>query len=64
MVFTHKDVENYFKRIAVPPVPTYFKPLSNVKVIQHFIEEVAKCFDNEKEMYKKEELIKLAALLD
>lgn len=64
MVFTHKDVENYFKRIAVPPVPTYFKPLSNVKMIQHYIEEVAKCFDNEKEQYKKEELINLAGLLD
>jgi hypothetical protein len=64
MVFTHKDVENYFKRISVPPVPSYFKPLSNIKVIQYFIEEVAKCFDNEKEQYKKEELLNLARLLD
>jgi regulator of sirC expression with transglutaminase-like and TPR domain len=64
MVFTHKDVENYFKRISVPPVPTYFKPLSNTKVIQYFLEEVSKCFDNDKDMYKKEELQKLAALLD
>lgn len=64
MVFTHKDVENYFKRIAVPSVPSYFKPLSNKKVIQHLLEEIAKCFDNEKDQYKKEELIKLAALLD
>ena len=64
MVFTHKDVENYFKRISVPPVPAYFRPLSNIKVIQYFLEEVAKCFDNEKEQYKKEELLKLAALLE
>lgn len=64
MVFTHKDVENYFKRISVPPVPGYFKPLSNIKVIQHFLEEAAKCFDNEKEMYKKDELLRLSALLD
>src|SRR3954469_21943859 len=64
MVFTHKDVENYFKRISVPPVPSYFKPLSNIKVIQYFIEEVAKCFDNEKEQYKKEELLNLARRLD
>ena len=64
MVFTHKDVENYFKRISVPPVPAYFRPLSNIKVIQQFLEEVAKCFDNEKDQYKKEELLKLAALLD
>jgi hypothetical protein len=64
MVFTHKDVENYFKRISVPPVPSYFKPLSNIKVIQYFIEEVAKCFDNEKEQYKRDELLRLARLLD
>jgi regulator of sirC expression with transglutaminase-like and TPR domain len=25
-VFTYQDVENYFKRIAVPPVGAYFKP--------------------------------------
>jgi regulator of sirC expression with transglutaminase-like and TPR domain len=63
MVFTHKDVENYFKRISVPPVPSYFKPLSNKKVIQHLLEEAARCFDNEKDQYKKEELLSLAALL-
>ena len=64
MAFTHKDVEHYFKRISVPPVPTYFKPMSNKKVIQHLLEETAKCFDNEKEGYKKEELLRLAELLD
>jgi len=64
MVFTHKDIESYFKRISVPPVHSYFKPLSNKKVIQHLLEETARCFDNEKEFYKKEELTRLADLLD
>lgn len=64
MVFTHKDVDSYFKRISVPPVPSYFKPLSNKKVIQHLLEETSKCFDSEKEIYKKEELLQLANLLD
>ncbi len=64
MVFTHKDVETYFKRISVQPVHSYFKPLSNKKVIQHLLEEVSKCFDNEKDSYKKEELLSLATLLD
>jgi regulator of sirC expression with transglutaminase-like and TPR domain len=64
MVFTHKDVDSYFKRISVPPVASYFKPLSNKKVIQHLLEEASKCFDNEKDAYKKEELIQLANLLD
>jgi regulator of sirC expression with transglutaminase-like and TPR domain len=64
MVFTQKDVDSYFKRISVPPVPSYFKPLSNKKVIQHLLEEASKCFDNEKDAYKKEELLHLANLLD
>jgi regulator of sirC expression with transglutaminase-like and TPR domain len=64
MVFTHKDIDSYFKRISVPPVPSYFKPLSNKKVIQHLLEEASKCFDNEKDSYKKQELMRLANLLD
>ena len=64
MVFTHKDIDSYFKRISVPPVSSYFKPLSNKKAIQHLLEETSKCFDNEKEAYKKEELVQLANLLD
>jgi len=62
-VFTHHDVENYFKRISVPPVGTYFKPQSNKKVIQQLLEEFSKCFTGEKEIYKQRELIELALLL-
>src|SRR5688572_28607617 len=54
-VFTHHDVENYFKRISVPPVGTYFKPQSNKKVIQQLLEEFSKCFTGEKEIYKQRE---------
>jgi len=64
MVFTQKDVENYFKRISVPPVDTYFKPLSNNRVIQYLLEEASKCFDNEKDGYKRNELLDLGKLLD
>ena len=64
MVFTHKDIENYFKRISVPPVDSYFRPLSNKKVIQALLEEAAKCFDNDKNAYKKDELLSLGRLLD
>jgi regulator of sirC expression with transglutaminase-like and TPR domain len=64
MVFSHNDIENYFKRISVPPVDAYFKPLSNKRVIQHLLEESSKCFDNDKEGYKLQELLTLAKLLD
>ena len=63
-VFTHKDVEAYFKRIAMPPSPFYFKPLSNTRVIQVLIEELSRCFETEELLYKKMELLELARLLD
>lgn len=63
-VFTHKDIEAYFKRISVPAVHSYFRPSSNKKVIQTLLEELGKSFDNEKDYYKKDELAQLAALLD
>lgn len=62
-VFTHKDVENYFKRINVPPVASYFKPMSNKRVIQTLLEEFSKCFEDEKSKYKQAELLALAELI-
>lgn len=62
--FSHKDVENYFKRISVPPTPSYFKPQSHVRIIQVLLEEVSKCFDRPSNDYKQKELMKLADLLD
>ena len=64
MVFTHRDIEEYFKRISVPPVHSYFKPLPNKKVVQVLLEELAKCFDNDKQGYKKDELNQLSRMLD
>jgi len=63
-VFTHQDVDNYFKRISVPPVGAYFKPQPNKKVIRQLLEEFSKCFSADKEMYKQKELIELALLLE
>ncbi len=63
-IYSHKDVENYFKRISVPPTPSYFKQLSNKRIIQHLLEEFSKCFTNDANQYKKNDLILLAKLLD
>jgi regulator of sirC expression with transglutaminase-like and TPR domain len=63
-VFTHHDVENYFKRIAVPPVGAYFKPQKNKQVIRILLEEYGKCFDSEKDAFKREELLALAKMLE
>lgn len=63
-VFTHKDVENYFRRISVPPVPSYFKPMNHRRIIQTLLEEFSKCFDNPKDEYKQKELILLSESLN
>ena len=63
-VFTHKDVENYFKRISVPPVASYFNPISHERIIQTLLEEFGKCFDNPKNAYKQKELMDLVVFLN
>ncbi len=63
-IYTHKDVESYFKRISVPPTPSYYRPLNNRRVIQFLLEELAKCFDNDRNRYKMEDQLHLANLTD
>lgn len=63
-LFSHKDMISYFKKISVPITPFYFKPLSNKRLIQLQIEELAKCFRNNKYDYKYKELIILSKLID
>jgi regulator of sirC expression with transglutaminase-like and TPR domain len=63
-VFSHQDVEVYFKRVAVSPVSTYFKPRHNKEVIKTLLEEFSKCFTSEKDIHKVQELTDLIALLD
>ncbi|MDP4282905.1 MAG: transglutaminase-like domain-containing protein [Bacteroidota bacterium] len=63
-VYSHKDVESYFKRISVPPTPSYYRQLNNKRIIQHLLEEFSKCFLSPDSIYKKNDLIFLAKLLD
>lgn len=63
-VFTHKDVETYFKRISVPPTNSYFRPLSSKRIIQFLLEEVSKCFTQPDKLHKQQELLRLAELLN
>jgi regulator of sirC expression with transglutaminase-like and TPR domain len=63
-VFTHKDVETYFQRIGVTATASYFKPQGKKKIIRHLLEELAKCFADNKTQYKQNELLILADLLE
>ncbi|MGB3006721.1 MAG: transglutaminase-like domain-containing protein [Chitinophagaceae bacterium] len=62
-VFTHQDVENYFKRISITGTSTFFKPQTNKEVIQQQLEELSKCFQAEKEKFKQVELLELKSLI-
>ena len=63
-IYSHKDVENYFKRIFVASTPAYFRKLTNKRIVQFLLEELSKCFDNDRNRYKMEELLTLVKLLD
>ncbi len=63
-IYSHKDVESYFKRISVPPTASYFRQMNNKRIIQFLLEELSKCFDDDRNRYKMEELISLARFLD
>ena len=63
-VYSHKDVENYFKRISVPPTPSYYRQLNNKRIIQHLLEEFSKCFMDAGNLYKKNDLLFLSKLLE
>ncbi|MEJ7610453.1 MAG: transglutaminase family protein [Ferruginibacter sp.] len=63
-MYSHKDVENYFKKIAVPPVSSYFRALGNKDVIRILLEELIKCYDNNAQEYKVNELSLLIELLE
>jgi regulator of sirC expression with transglutaminase-like and TPR domain len=63
-IFTHKEVETYFKRISITSTASYFKPLTKKRIIQFLLQELAKCYTDDKNEYKKQELLILADSLD
>lgn len=62
-LFTKKDIDNYFKRINVMATPAYFKAITNKRIVQILLEELSKCYEDEVNQYKKNELLELANML-
>ncbi len=62
-LYSHKDIDDYFKKIGISSQPAYFKPLSNKKIIQIVLKEIAKCYNTYETDYKREELIQLIDLM-
>ncbi len=63
-VISHNDVELFFKRLNVPPTASYFRPLTNLKVIQNIIIEYTKCYNELEHKQHLEELEELIKILD
>jgi regulator of sirC expression with transglutaminase-like and TPR domain len=63
-IYSYRDIDSYFKRISVPPTTSYFRQMSNKKIIGFLLEELSKCFDNDRNRYKMQELLSLANILN
>ena len=62
--FSQKDLDQYMIRSNIEPKNSYYKPLSNVKIIKKHLLEFAKCFNIPTLQYKQKDLTDLANLLD
>ena len=45
-MYSHKDVENYFKKMSLPPTSAFFRPFDNKSIIVMLLAELKKCFDS------------------
>ncbi len=63
-MYSHNDIERYFKSISVSPSNAYFRPLGNIRIIKLLLEELSKCFDNDQNKYKMDELQLLAKMME
>ena len=61
--YSHQDIDTYLNRINVAPAASYFKPMSNKKIIRLLLEEFSKSFDDLEHGYKKDELMSLIKII-
>lgn len=62
-LYSHKDIINYFNKLNVESKESYFEPVQNKEIIRILLLELSKCFKEEKDFYKYEDLGSLAAAL-
>jgi len=62
--FSQKDLDQYMIRSNIEPKNSYYKALTNVKIIKKHLLEFAKCFNSPTLQYKQKDLTDLANLLD
>lgn len=62
-IYTHRDIETYFKRINEPLEPNYLVPLSNSATIAKIMDELASSYDSAKDAQRINELHELSSFL-
>jgi regulator of sirC expression with transglutaminase-like and TPR domain len=62
-IYTLKDVETYLKRMDIPFEESFLYPAESKAVIRILLKELAKCYENEKEGSRCDELMNLADIL-
>ena len=62
-MYSHKDVENYFKKISLPPTSSFFKPFNNKSIMVLLLSELKKCFENDGQYVKTSEVNELIEML-
>ena len=63
-MYSHKDVENYFKKMSIPPTSSFFKPFNNKSIIVLLLSELKKCFEKEAQYLKIEQISTLIEMLE
>lgn len=63
-MYSHKDVENYFKKMSLPPTSSFFRPLANKSIMVLLLSEIRKCFEDESQFYRVEEINSLIEMMD
>ncbi|MGF7230518.1 transglutaminase family protein [Arachidicoccus sp.] len=62
-IFSHADLDNYFELYNISPVSSFFDPLSHQHIIHKLLIEISRCFLNQKQLRRKEELEMLASMI-
>ena len=62
-MYSHKDVENYFKKMSLPPTSSFFQPFNNKSIIILLLSELKKCYESEAHYGKIAEINSLIEMM-
>jgi hypothetical protein len=62
-IFSYEDIDSYLKKIGAEWSEHFFVPLTTKEIISLLIEDYARCFQSDEQLYKYRELIALAETL-